>query len=111
MFILKVLQHQHVKVVNQYLWVMIKKSILHQFLLKQIKIIMFQIQINKIILVKLFMQYQNQIQIFKEKQVMNMGNIFKVQLIKKLILLVLKLKEVKIYLIHLNVHKLMILIL
>lgn len=111
MFILKVLQHQHVKVVNQYLWVMIKKSILHQFLLKQIKIIMFQIQINIIILVKLFMQYQNQIQIFKEKQVMNMGNIFKVQLIKKLILLVLKLKEVKIYLIHLNVHKLMILIL
>lgn len=111
MYILKVLQHQHVKVVNQYLWVMIKKSILHQFLLKQIKIIMFQIQINIIILVKLFMQYQNQIQIFKEKQVMNMGNIFKVQLIKKLILLVLKLKEVKIYLIHLNVHKLMILIL
>lgn len=111
MFILKVLQHQHVKVVNQYLWVMIKKSILHQFLLKQIKIIMFQIQINIIILVKLYMQYQNQIQIFKEKQVMNMGNIFKVQLIKKLILLVLKLKEVKIYLIHLNVHKLMILIL
>lgn len=111
MYILKVLQHQHVKVVNQYLWVMIKKSILHQFLLKQIKIIMFQIQINIIILVKLYMQYQNQIQIFKEKQVMNMGNIFKVQLIKKLILLVLKLKEVKIYLIHLNVHKLMILIL
>lgn len=97
--------------VSQYLWVILNKKILHQVLLKQIKIIMFQIQINIIILVKLFMQCQYQIQIFKEKQVMNMGNIFKVQLIKKLILLVLKLKEVKIYLIHLNAHKQMIRIL
>lgn len=68
--------------VNKYLWVMKKTKILQQFLLKQIKIIMFQIQINIIILVKLFMPCQNQIQIFKEKQVMNLDNIFKVQLIK-----------------------------
>lgn len=67
--------------VNQYLWVILNKKILHQVLLKQIKIIMFQIQINIIILVKLFMQCQYQIQIFKEKQVTNMDNIYKVQLI------------------------------